>query len=133
MTRRKSKIRVLVNVAYSYAIIGEAARDIQAKECWKDNPKIKSLIFTQKWVSAFIKRGGLSRRKITRDDKDIPRDEEIKTVLGIGQQLYIENNHDARTTYNFDETAFTWAIGPTHIFCPKNQQKKQILEYQTQK
>ena len=24
---------------------------------------------------------------------------------------------------NFDETAFTWAIGPKHIFCPSNQQR----------
>lgn len=43
------------------------------------------------------------KQKIERDDKGIPTNEEIKTVLGIGQQLYIENNHDAPTAYNFDE------------------------------
>ena len=38
------------------------------------------------------------KQKIARDDKGIPTNEEIKTVLGIGQQPYIENNHNAPTT-----------------------------------
>ena len=51
----------------------------------------------------------------------LPDDNEILTVLQVGQQLYMINAHDASTTWNFDETAFTWAIGPTHVFCPSNQ------------
>lgn len=65
----------------------------------------------------------MKRRKITKEDKDIPNDDEIASVMDIGQQLYISNEHDANTTFNFDETAFTWAIGPTHIFCPGNQRR----------
>ena len=65
----------------------------------------------------------MTRRKITKGDKDIQNDDEIAGVLDIGQQLYISNEHDANTTFNFDETAFTWAIGPTHIFCPGNQKR----------
>lgn len=41
----------------------------------------------------------------------------------IGQQLYIENGHDANYTFKFDVTAFMWAIGPTHIFCPGDQKR----------
>ena len=67
------------------------------------------------------------KQKIARDDKDIPTNEEIKTVLGIGQQPYIENNHNAPTTYNFDEkkrnSRFLGHVnfdGQNHRFVNKN-------------
>ena len=112
-----------MNVAYSYAIIGEAALDVQKRENWQRDGQIRALHFSHKWINSFTKRGGLSRRKITRDDKVIPSDEEIQYIMGKGQDMYFKNEHTPSTTYNFDETAFTWAIGPTHIFCPKNQQR----------
>ena len=112
-----------MNVTYSYAIIEEAAKDVQSRDHWRINQKITDLQFSHKWTRSFLSRGGMTRRKITKEDKDIPNDDEIASVLDIGQQLYISNKHDANTTFNFDETAFTWAIGPTHIFCPGNQRR----------
>jgi hypothetical protein len=74
-------------------------------------------------VKAFLKRGGLSRRKITREDKVVPNDDVVTTTLTVGQDLYILNRHDPRSCWNFDETAFTWAIGPSYMYCPGNQQR----------
>ena len=71
----------------------------------------------------FLKRGGVSRRKITRDDKDVPTEEEVKGILKIGQDMYLQNDHNPLTCYNFDETAFTYSIGPSHMFCPRDQQR----------
>ena len=88
-----------------------------------DKEKIQAIKFSHKWIHNFLKRGGLSRRKITRDDKNLPSDDEIARVLGIGQDLYVRNAHSPSTTWNFDETAFTWCIAPTHMWCPKNQQR----------
>ena len=85
------------------------------------NTTVSTLQFTNKWVKSFLSRGGLTRRKITREDKDVPGSDEILRVMKIGQKLFIDNEHDEHTCYNFDETAFTWAIGPTHIYCPKDQ------------
>ena len=65
----------------------------------------------------------MHRRKITKEDKKVPSPEEIQRVLGIGQKLYVENGHRPETCYNFDETAVTYAIGPTHIFCPRDQDR----------
>ena len=96
---------------------------VQQKDHWKEHDKIKKMQFSNKWINGFLKRGGLSRRKITRDDKDLPSDDEINKVLEKGQELYLRNGHTPKTTFNFDETAFTWAIGPTHMFCPGNQQR----------
>ena len=117
----KKDVRVIVNVTYSYSIVETAAKDVQAREVWLCNEEIKNMKFTSKWVKSFLLRGGVTRRKITREDKVVPSDEEIAAVLRIGQKKLIENEHTARSCYNFDETAFTWAIGPTHVYCPINQ------------
>ena len=63
------------------------------------------------------------RRKITKEDKNVPTPEEIKRILGIGQNIYIEKGHRPETCFNFDETAVTYAIGPTHVYCPKDQDR----------
>lgn len=65
----------------------------------------------------------MSRRKITCDDKNLPTDAEIVRIMKIGQSMYVEKSHEPHTCYNFDETAFTYSIGPTHIFCPTDQQR----------
>ena len=101
--------------------MGTATRNVQAREIWASNEEIQSMKFTNKWIKSFIFRGGVTRRKITREDKEVPSDEEIASVLSIGQRKFIENGHTAGSCYNFDETAFTWAIGPTHVYCPINQ------------
>jgi DDE superfamily endonuclease len=116
-------VRVLVNVTYSYAIIVSAATDVQGKEKWENDEKINNLKFSNKWVKAFLKRGGLSRRKITREDKAIPDDDVVAVTLKIGQDLYVLKRHDPSSCWNFDETAFTWAIGPSYMYCPGNQQR----------
>lgn len=114
-------VRVVVNVTYSYAIVETSAKAVQESRYWIDNAEIKSMKFSNKWMKGFLTRGSVTRRKITREDKEVPTDEEIASVLNIGQQKYFENGHTAKTCYNFDETAFTWSIGPTHFYCPINQ------------
>ena len=114
---------MLTNVTYSYTIVAIAAKSVQESEKWCSENKINTLVFSNKWVQSFLKRGGVSRRKITSDDKQVPTDAEVRRILEIGQNMYIEKEHEPHTCYNFDETAFTYSIGPTHIFCPKDQQR----------
>ena len=116
-------MRVLVNVTLSYSIVVTAAKCVQKSEEWCNDNKLQDLVFPNKWVRNFLKRGCVSRRKITRDDKDVPTEEEIKRILKIGQDMYLRNDHNPHTCYNFDETAFTYSIGPSHIFCPSDQQR----------
>lgn len=116
-------MRIVINVTYSYAIVIKAAKCAQESDKWKDESSVKKLQFSHRWVKGFLTRGGVSRRKITREDKITPDDEEIKRILKIGQDIYVSKGHDENTCYNFDETAFTYAIGPTHIFCPGDQRR----------
>ena len=98
-----------MNATYSYAIIEAATKSVQKKSYWEDVDSVNKMKFTDKWVKGFLNRGQLYRRKITREYKILPDDKEIYSVLSIGQELYVEEGHDSNSTFNFDETAFTWA------------------------
>jgi DDE superfamily endonuclease len=116
-------VRVLVNVTYSYAIVATAARSVQGLELWRTDESVQKLQFSHKWIKGILNRGGMSRRKITKEDKAVPDDEEIRRILKIGQDLYISHGHRPETCFNFDETALTYAIGPSHMFCPVDQKR----------
>ena len=115
--------RILVTVVYTYALIIQAAKMTQASERWKDDEKVNTLMFSSKWVRTFLNRANMRRRKITTDDKLIPSDEEIRRIMEIGQKIYEDYGHTKDTTINMDETAFTYAIGPEHMYCPPDQSR----------
>lgn len=115
--------KIEFNVAYSYDVIIETAKDVQAQESWQLHEQVSKLMFSSHWVRGLLDRAKLRRRKITREDKLIPSLQEIRGILKIGQDLILQNGHTAETIYNMDETAYTWCVGPTHLFCPSNQQR----------
>ena len=96
-----------MSVVYSYNIIEEAARTVQASDRWINDEKIKKLEFSSTWVRKFLTRANMRRRKITTDDKNVPSDEEIQRIMNIGQKMYTDYGHTKDTTINMDETAFT--------------------------
>ena len=102
----------------------------RSDEKYVNEKSIENLNFSHKWVKGFLKRGGLIRRKISIEDKATPTDEEIRRILKIGQDIYINKGHNADTYFNFDETAFTYAIGPTHIFVPGINSGRPISVFQ---
>ena len=71
----------------------------------------------------FLNKSGLRKRKITRDDKAMPSVADISAKMKEGQQTYSSFKHSHSSTWNMDETAVTYAIGPTHMHVPKNQQR----------
>jgi DDE superfamily endonuclease len=110
-------------VTYSYAIVATAARSVQGLERWHTDESVQKLQFSHKWVKGILNRSGMSRRKITKEDKAVPGDDEIRRILKVGQDLYIAHGHTPETCFNFDETALTYAIGPSHMFCPGDQKR----------
>ena len=71
----------MVNVTYSYAIIAQAASAVQSRSHWIADENVQQLKFSNKWIKSFLSRGGVTRRKITREDKAVPSDEEIHETL----------------------------------------------------
>jgi hypothetical protein len=47
--------------------------------------------------------------------------EEILRVLQIGQNTKRLHGHDAATIWKMGETGITYAIGPTHLYVPRDQ------------
>ena len=82
----------MANVTYSYAIIKATALSIQEKDEWSDSMTVSKLSFTNRWIKSFLTRCGLSRRKITCEDKDVPGSHEINTIMAEEQKTYIDNN-----------------------------------------
>ena len=114
-------------MVYTYAIIIQAAKVTQSSERWCGDEKINALMFSSKWVRSFLNRANMRRRKITTDDKVVPSDEEIIKIMNIGQKIYKDFGHTKDTTINMDETAFTYAIGPEHMYCPPDQNRAQNI------
>ena len=119
--------KIMFNVAYSYDVIKETAKEVQLKESWQANEQVRKLQFSSRWVRSLLNRAALRRRKITREDKVIPSVEQIRAMLKVGQDLIIAKGHDKCTIFNMDETAYTWAIGPTYLYVPSNQQRASNL------
>ena len=119
--------KIIFNVAYSYDVIIETAKEVQSKASWQLNEQVKKLHFSSRWVRGLLDRAALRRRKITREDKVIPSVSQIRAILKIGQDKCFDKRHDENTIFNMDETAYTWAVGPTHLYVPGDQQRASNL------
>ena len=106
---------MVINITYSYSIVERSAKAVQESMYWIENDKIKKMKFSNKWIKGFLSRGSCTRRKITREDKEVPTDIEIASVLNIGQQKYIENNHTAKTCYNVLQHSHGQTVLRTYI------------------
>lgn len=69
------------NVAYTHDIIRIAALIVQKKDEWRDVNDVSKLKFTAGWIQGFLKRNKFSRKKITRDAKNVPSAEVINEVI----------------------------------------------------
>ncbi len=67
----------------------------------------------------------VSRRKITREKKNVPPTAIIIEAMRKGQTAIINLGLDSRQVINLDETAVQWGLGPTHIYMPKNGDRGQ--------
>ena len=54
--------RIVVNVAYSYAVIMEAATRVQQLFQGVENPSVTDLKFSPHWVRGFLNRANMRRR-----------------------------------------------------------------------
>mmetsp|Transcript_16519 Transcript_16519/g.15851 ORF Transcript_16519/g.15851 Transcript_16519/m.15851 type:complete len:104 (+) Transcript_16519:1025-1336(+) len=84
---------------------------------------MRKLEFTLHWIHDILERANMRWPKITRDDKEIPGEIDVRAQMYAGQDLYLSEGHDYWSVFIMDETTFTYAIGPTHMSCPINQER----------
>lgn len=119
----EDKVRIHANITYSYAIIEQAAIDMQQNSKWVDDESVKKLKFSSVWIRGVLDRADMARRKVTTEEKIRPSEATVRHAMSVGRIKYNELELEARFVWNMDETALTWCIGPTHIFIPKQQSR----------
>lgn len=75
------KLVVQANVAYSWALIVQAAELVKKRPEFLNDPMVKKLQFTKPWVSTFRQKSGLSRRRVTNVEKNMPPVEEVRARM----------------------------------------------------
>lgn len=114
---------MIANIMYNYSIIKRAAKMAQEEEEWLGVPAVQNLQFSDCWVHSFLLRAEFRRRRITREDKPMPSLQEIWATMGGGQAVYTNGGFVPCQVLNMDETAFNFALGPTHMYVPQNQER----------
>jgi hypothetical protein len=118
-------IKLKSNITHSYDIVRMAAQETQKKLHWMDDEKVQGLKFSNKWVRGFLLRDKFSRKKVTTEVKNPPSEAEVRRIMKDRQDSIVDNlfHEDLKSIGNMDETAFRYAIGPTHQFTSKSIQR----------
>lgn len=111
---------ILENIVYSYEVVRLAAAEVQKKDKWKEIRTVQDLKFSDHWIHDFLSRQGFSRRRCTRENKQIPSKAKIDATMKENQKLFIVGVYCKKTTVNMDETAYNYAIGPSYLYVPQD-------------
>ena len=120
---KANKARIIANIMYNYGIIKRAAVKTKAEEKWENVPSVQGLTFTNHWIHSFLLRAEFRRRRITCEDKPMLPLEEIWSIMGEGQTVYTREGSMPYQVLNMDETAFNFALDPTHMYVPQSQER----------
>lgn len=129
----EKKIKVKENIAYTYAILRLAAQTVQRRLHWLDDEKVQKLKFSNHYLRDFLRRNLFSRRKVTTAEKAIPTQAVVRKVMEEHQDTIKDLCMKYIEIGNMDETAFQYALGPSHQFIPKNQPRAVGVSKTTEK
>ena len=71
---------------------------MKSRSSWQEDEIIKRLKFSNKWTKSFLNRGNVTRRKITREDKAVPSDDEIHEILNAISRKDTAQKHASIST-----------------------------------
>jgi hypothetical protein len=115
--------KLLFNVTYSYDIIRNQAIRVQKESKYLGDIGVQRLKFSNKWIWSFLNRRNFSRRRVTRDAKNLPSEDEVNRVMKICQKILVDGKYSLAQIINVDETAINWAIQPQYIYTAKNSDR----------
>lgn len=98
------------NVAHSRGVITTAAREVQKWPQFLHDATVSQLKFSVGWVTNFLARNNLSRRRITSVDKTRPSPEDCRARMAAIQHDLLGVELDA--IINGDETAVFYGCNP---------------------
>jgi hypothetical protein len=118
---------VLANICYSYDIIRSVAKTLHKSAKYMDDPKVRDLKFTNKWVKGLLKRYELTKRRCTTTLKNKPTEAEVRMKMQAIQTFITENNLTPDRVFNEDETGIRWCTPLLHQYVPKDADRASSL------
>jgi hypothetical protein len=118
----KKPLEVIANVMYSYNMIKQAAKKLQASAFLMDKA-VQKLEFSSKWVVGFLHRNGLNRRRVTRKIKDLPSVETVRNTMSEIQKLIDDNKLPDHNVVSADETAVFYGAQPLNQYVQKDEKR----------
>ena len=129
---------IVANCAYSYSVVKTCAQIIRNRiykrevngviieeKKWLNNPVVKKLKFTNRWVFGALKRKRFRRRRVTSNLKPEMSEQEVNEQLALIQADINRYSLTASEVHNEDETGIHWAEEIKYQYCPKSAERGQ--------
>ena len=117
---------VLANCAYSYEIIRHAAQQVQATPSFANDPLVKSLLFSNKWVAGFLRRNDMKRRRNSATDKIRPSPAEVQAQMKLIQDFVVLHKLKNGDIINMDETGIRYGAKPLNQFVVRGAKRGSV-------
>jgi hypothetical protein len=114
-----SKVGVVANVAYSYAVVEQAAKAAQRLPEFADDGKLQKLKFTPPWIKSFLDRSSMHRRVVSTTDKVLPSIEEVQSTMADIAETKTSGDFRDDETISADETAVLYGLQPKNQYVPE--------------
>ena len=112
------KLVIAANVVYSRAIVVQAAGIVRARPEWADDEAIQKLKFSPPWVSTFLEKAGLNRRRVTNIEKVLPPPSEVQAHMEGIQAKLVSGGYTLAQIMNADETGVFYGEKPKNQYVP---------------
>jgi hypothetical protein len=119
----KNDLIIKANIVHSYDVIRTMAKAVQASEKWAGNCFIQRLKFSQRWVYAFIRRNGFTKRRVTKEFKKRPSAERIQQIMKEHQLHMEQEGYNRDQILNMDETGVFFASGAKIQYVAQTQSR----------
>ncbi|KAL3932010.1 MAG: hypothetical protein SGPRY_000882 [Prymnesium sp.] len=115
----REQAAVIANIDYSHDLIILAAKMVQGRPQWKDDPKVGKLKFRRTWIRGCFSRNVMRPRRITAQATQLPPPEKVQQVMLDIQKTIVEAmapESDEQSRF----TAFLWGSAEGNmqsVFC----------------
>lgn len=120
-TNDRQRARVVANVAHSYDVIRRAALDVQKQPGWSQ--AVQNLKISDGWISLWLKRQVLRRRRVTAADKQRPPVDEVQAHMQAIQQRITAGGYTLDDIISYDETGVFFGAPPKNQYVPQDAER----------
>lgn len=114
----EQKAVVVANVCYSHELIITAAKKVQAKPQWSNEPRVSKLQFRRTWIRGWLRRNAMRPRRITAQAKELPSPQVVQARMAQIQARIVEGEYAVDEVFNGDETGMFFGAPPKKQYVP---------------